>query len=207
MIFKITAYFGIFLLIVNFLFFLFIVFKQKKAVKTFMFYLLAMVLIQITSVVYNYHSLPNLYLSHFYFILQFLILSYFYFEILKTNFQKKVVKIAVPVCLTLLGIQYYLNPDLFYKYNTFEIFITCIMIIIYSMFHFYNILNEKKQYYYINIGIFVYLFGSTFLFMVGNLINTMNSDFGHITFILNNVLYLFYQVYILIEIKHLIKNK
>ena len=207
MIFKITAYFGIFLLIVNFLFFLFIVFKQKKAVKTFMFYLLAMVLIQITSVVYSYHSLPNLYLSHFYFILQFLILSYFYFEILKTNFQKKVVKIAVPVCLTLLGIQYYLNPDLFYKYNTFEIFITCIMIIIYSMFHFYNILNEKKQYYYINIGIFVYLFGSTFLFMVGNLINTMNSDFGHITFILNNVLYLFYQVYILIEIKHLIKNK
>ncbi|WP_432670653.1 hypothetical protein [Flavobacterium sp. SM2513] len=45
------------------------------------------------------------------------------------------------------------------------------------MFHFYNMLGGKKNYYYINIGIFIYLLGGTFLFITGNLINSLSSDF------------------------------
>ncbi|ODS81579.1 MAG: hypothetical protein ABS44_19090 [Chryseobacterium sp. SCN 40-13] len=41
------------------------------------------------------------------------------------------------------------------------------------MFHFYNLLNKEKNYYYINTGILIYLFGSTVLFISGNLINTL----------------------------------
>lgn len=111
------------------------------------------------------------------------------------------------MCFLILGIQYYFNIDLFYKFNLFEIFITSFLIIIFSMFHFYNILNEKRTYYYLNTGIFIYLFGSTFLFITGNLINTLNSDFRSIIWKLNGILYIIYQIYIFIEFKNSFFNK
>lgn len=181
--------------------------KQGKAFKIFTFYLMIMLIIQLLTTLLQTMSINNIYLSHFYFILQFLILSYFYFEIFQIDFHKKIVKIAVPVCITVLAIQYYFNPDLFYKFNYFEIFITSFLIIIFSMFHFYTILNEKKRYYYINIGIFAYLFGSAFLFISGNLMNSLNGSFGNITWIINSILYIVYQVYIFIEFKGLYFDK
>ncbi len=181
--------------------------KQDKALKIFTVYLGVMMLIQILTSTLQYLSINNLYLSHFYFILQFLFLSYFYLEILKTDFQKKVVQLTVPIGITVLSIQYYLNQDLFFKFNYFEIFITSFLIIIFAMFHLYNILNEKKVYYYLTIGIFMYLFGSTFLFITGNLLQTLDSNFRNIIWVINSVLYVVYQVYIFIEFKHLFLNK
>lgn len=173
----------------------------------FTIYLLVMIIVQAyTSYLKSIHQ-NNLFLSHFYFILQFLLLSLFYLEILNNDFQKKIIKIAVPFCLIILGVQYYFNTDLFYKFNLFEIFITSFLIIIFSMFHFYNILNEKKKYYYINTGILLYLFGSTVLFISGNLISKLDLAPSKIVWILNSVLYIVYQVFILIEWREIFIKK
>ena len=155
---EILAYLGNFILLVNTILFFKVFFEQDKAFKIFSFYLITMLLIQIKVSFLQANKIPNIYLSHFYFILQFLILSFFYFSILKNHFQKTVIKIAVPFCLIILAIQYYNNIDLYNKFNLFEIFITSFLIIIFSMFHFYNILNEKKKYYFINTGILLYFF-------------------------------------------------
>jgi len=141
----------------------------------------------------------NLYLSHVYFISQFVILSLFFLEILESKLQKRVVKISVPLCLIVLGIQYYYDNELLYRFNLFEIFITSFLLIIFSMFHFYNILNENKKYYYINAGILLYLFGSTVLFISGNLIATFEISSSEIVWMLNSFLYIVYQIFILIE--------
>lgn len=204
---EILAYLGIFILIVNFILFFKSSFKQEKAFKVFTFYLMVMVIIQIITSVFQAMQKNNLFLSHFYFVLQFLILSYFYLQIVKTGFQKNAVKIMVPLCLTVLAIQYYFDQALFFKFNLFEIFITSFLIIIFSMFHLYNILNEKKYYYYISIGVLVYLFGSTFLFITGNLMTTLSTDLRSMVWIINNVLYLFYQIFIFVEFKQMILNK
>lgn len=207
MILEILAYSGNVILLVNSILYLKIYFRENKAFKIFSFYQLIMLIIQISVIILRCQKTPNLYLSHFYFILQFLILSFFYLEILNNDFQKKIIKAAMPFCLIILGVQYYFNTDLFYKFNLFEIFITSFLVIIFSMFHFYNILNEKRVYYYINTGIFIYLFGSTFLFITGNLINTLTSDFRNIIWILNGILYIVYQIYIFIEFKKSFLNK
>lgn len=158
-----------------------------------------MIIIQsFTSYLKSIHE-NNLFLSHFYFILQFILLSFFYLEVINNQFQRKIIKIAIPICLVVLGIQYYYNKDLFNKFNLFEIFITSFLLIIFSMFHFYNILNEKKKYYYINTGILLYLFGSTVLFMSGNLISKLDLAPSRIIWILNSILYIIYQIFILIE--------
>ena len=67
------------------------------------------------------------------------------------------------------------------------------------MFHFYNLLNKEKNYYYINTGILIYLFGSTVLFISGNLINTLKLESRNIVWLLNAFLIVVYQLFIFIE--------
>ena len=207
MILKIFAYLGMFILALNFFLFLMIFSKKEKAFKIFSIYLVIMVIIQGSSAVYQILSINNIFLSHFYFILQFLLLSYFYLQILTIELQKKVVKLTIPICLIALAIQYYFNPELYYTFNLFEIFITSFSIIVFSMFHFYNMLGGKKNYYYINIGIFIYLFGGTFLFITGNLMNSLNRSYGNLIWMINSVLYIICQMYFLIEFKQIVSKE
>lgn len=207
MILKIFAYLGMFILALNFFLFLMIFSKKEKAFKIFSIYLVIMVIIQGSSAVYQILSINNIFLSHFYFILQFLLLSYFYLQILTIELQKKVVKLTIPICLIALAIQYYFNPELYYTFNLFEIFITSFSIIVFSMFHFYNMLGGKKNYYYINIGIFIYLFGGTFLFITGNLMNSLNISYANLTWMINSVLYIICQMYFLVEFKQIVSKE
>lgn len=172
---------------------------KRKAFNIFTLYLIVMFLIQMSSEIYIYKKENNLFLSHYYFILQFILLSYFYISILDNNFQKNIIKVSVPTCLIILGVQYYLNNELFDTFNLFEVFITSFLLIIFSMFHFYNILNEKKEYYYINTGILLYLFSSTVLFIFGNLISKLDKKPSEIIWVLNAFLYIVYQVLIFKE--------
>ena len=68
-------------------------------------------------------------------------------------------------------------------------------------------LNEKKEFYYINMGIFMYLFGSTILFLVGNLTTVLSPKMSLITWILNAFLYIVYQLFILVEWKKSFSKK
>ena len=148
-----------------------------------------------------YIHFQNLFLSHFYFIGQFIILSFFYLAILKEDYQKKAIKLCLVFVLMILVIQYAYDTSLFFKFNMLEISITSFLLIIYAAFHFYNMLNEKKEFYYVNIGILMYLFGSTILFLVGNLTISLSKKMSLITWILNSILYIIYQILILIEWK------
>jgi positive regulator of sigma E activity len=62
-------------------------------------------------------------------------------------------------------------------------------------------LNEKKEFYFLNVGILMYLFGSTVLFLVGNLTASLSLKWSKIPWILNAFLYVMYQILILIEWK------
>ena len=180
--------------------------KYDKALKIFTLYMLVMIIIQLTTSYYSRNGLNNLFLSHFYFILQFVLLSLFYKAILPVASQKRAVVAGLIICFAILGIQYYLDPSLFYTFNLLEIFITSFLILIYALFHFYNILAESKKYYYLNTGIFIYIFGSTVLFMSGDILTTFAPSYGRIIYILNGLLYIVYQVYIFIEWRRIKKE-
>lgn len=181
--------------------------KQQKAFKIFACYLGVIFIIQMASKILISFHFQNLYLSHFYFIGQFILLSFFYWTLLKKEYQKKIIKMSVVLCLLALGIQYTIIPNLFFKFNLFEIFITSFLIIIFTTFHFYNLLNEKKEYYYINMGILMYLFGSTILFLVGNLMSSLSPKLNLVPWILNAFLYIIYQFFILFEWKKSFSKK
>lgn len=192
---------GYFLLLINFIVFALGLSKKQKSYVIFTVYLFLIVCIQIITLVLRKLGLNNLFLSHFYFIGQFIMLGLFYFNLITDKFQKKVIKITAILALLSLAIQYSIRPDLFFKFNLYEIFITSFLLLIFATFHFYNMLNGKKMFYYINIGIILYLFGSTILFLVGNLSVTLSSKYYKVPSRINYILYVIFQLFILIEWK------
>lgn len=197
---QILAYIGYFILLLNFILFVRNYSSQSKAYKIFTFYLGMIFIIQIIAETLSQHNTNNLFLSHFYFVGQFIVLSLFYYTILKKDdTQIKIVKGGLLTGLLILFLQYCGDVSLFFKFNLVEIFITSFVLIVFATFHFYNLLNEKKEFYYINIGILMYLFGSTVLFFVGNLMASLSPMINKIPWIMNSVLYIIYQVFILIE--------
>lgn len=166
-----------------------------------------MLMVQIASHVMVKMHKTNLFLSHFYFGLQFLILSFFYYYLLREKMQRKVILVILVLVFGLLIVQYSMNIELFDTFNLFEIFITSLPLIVYATFHLYNLLNEEKQFYYINIGLLIYLFGSTVVFLTSNLLLSLNT-YNSFDFIynLNVYLYVFYQLFILYDVIVILKN-
>jgi hypothetical protein len=204
---NIFANIGYLILLLNLILFIKCFSKQGKAYKIFTCYLGVIFIIQIISSALMERHINNLFLSHFYFIGQFISLSFFYFTILKEEYQKKTVKLGLFIGLSVLGIQYVNDTSLFFRFNLFEIFIASFLLIIYASFHFYNMLNEKKEFYFINMGVLLYLFSSTILFLVGNLTVLLSPKMSKITWSLNAFLYIIYQLFVLVEWKNSFSKK
>lgn len=192
---------GYVLLLLNFILYAVKFPGKNKAYKIFTIYLFVIIAVQLSAKVLMLASLSNLFVSHLYFIGQFIMLSLFYLKLVKDQFQLKAIKIGFVLVLLTLGIQYGLKPQLIMKFNLYEIFITSFLIIIYATFQFYNMLDEKKEFYFVNMGVLLYLFASTILFLVGNLTVNFSKNFNLITWMLNAGFYVVYQLFILYEWK------
>ncbi len=199
---KLFTNIGYVLLLLNCILFLKDFSKNKIPFKILTLYSLVMFVIQITAAIFVKLHSNNLFLSHFYFILQFVLLSLFYFHLLKEAFQKRIIVVCLVLCLAVLFVQYSIDWSHFNRFNLLEIFITSLPLIVYATFHLYNLLNEKKEFYYINIGLLIYLFGSTIVFLTCNLLISLDSrtPFRYI-FDLNVYLYVVYQLFILYELR------
>lgn len=142
----------------------------------------------------------NLFLTHYYFIFQFIFLSLFYSQLFTKRQKKHQIIISVLVFLILL-IQYSTNVGLYYKFNLLEILICLFPLIIYSVFHLYNALSKTGKFMYINAGILAYLSISTLIYILGNFINIVDQSLSSSIWFLNRVFYLGYLILFIIEWK------
>jgi hypothetical protein len=211
---QIIAYVGQAILLVN----TFVYFKgySKNGVtfKIFSVYLTAMLIIQIfTSLIFeigriNIHIFSgrgnNLFLSHFYFILQFFFLSIFFFRLVKYRFQKKFILLTLILVFSLLVGYYVKYPKDYYSFNVFEIAVTSVPLIIYSLMVLIQKFEGSGRFLYITSGFFLYIVCSTLLFTTGNI----SADLKSVIWYLNNILYVAYQILIFIEwYKHFRKKE
>lgn len=205
---KLFVNIGYVLLFINCLIFLKGFSKNEKPFKILTFYSLAMFAVQITSHIVGvvYHT-NNLFLSHFYFIPQFILLSLFYYTIFENKKQKLIVKSVLPIVIIVLTIQYILDFKEFYSFNKLEIVITSIPIVVYATFNLYNMLNGIRKYYYFNLGILIYLFGSTIVFLTSELMLQKAREYQLIIWELNVYLYIVYQLFIMYELRNYYLNK
>lgn len=174
-----------------------------KILKT---YLLTSFLILAYSIFLWKSGAPNLYLSHFYFGTQFVFLSFFYRILFINRIQKRLVDFILLITICILILKYYLEPDLFFKFNIFEIFICSFPLVVYSIMHLYNSLTRKGIYMYINAGVLIYLSVSTLIFILGNFIASIDRSLAQNIWFLNKVLYIVYLLLFYIEWHKNIKN-
>jgi hypothetical protein len=173
--------------------------RNGKAYKIFTLYLLVIFIGEMISKIMIYNKYENICMSHYYFIMQFIFLSLFYYQILIVEKQKLILKLFLFLIPLSLIFQLLISPRLIFVFSLFEVFICSFSIIIYSSLHFYNMLIEKRIFYFINSGIFIYLIGSTVIFLAGNVILMKKNHVGEILSFTNVVLYIFYLIMILIE--------
>ncbi len=189
---------GYFLLILNTLLFIISYSHKKKALKYLIIYLLLCVFIQLYSSFLASTKQHNLFLTHYFFIGQFVFLSFFFSTLY--NFKKyKYITLVLTSLVTIYFATYLINnPKAYAKWNLLEIIITSIPLIIYSFYFFIKNINENndKTYTYFNSGFFVYTLCSTLIFMLGNI---GSIEIKRYVWLFNKVLYLFFQTLILIE--------
>ena len=175
--------------------------RQAVAFKIFILYIICMFAVLATSNVYAMFSIDNLYLSHLYFISQFILLSLFYGRLF-TRKQQLIAHIVCILVLIILGVHYFMDPDLWYTFSLLEVFLTSFPLVIYSIIHLYNSLNKKGAYLYINAGILMYLSSSTLIFLLGNYQFGLDESTVSNMWFMNKVLYLFYLLLMLLEWKY-----
>ncbi|BAP32234.1 uncharacterized protein CHSO_3197 [Chryseobacterium sp. StRB126] len=100
---------------------------------------------------------------------------------------------------SVLIVQYIIDPEKYYVFNLFEIFVTSYSLIILALFHLYNILDTEKKYNYISLGLLLYLISSTVIFLSGNLYTVMNTTLHREIWVFNVVMFIVYQVFIFAE--------
>tara|TARA_R100001369_G_scaffold78025_2_gene107576 strand:+ start:1790 stop:2434 length:645 start_codon:yes stop_codon:yes gene_type:complete len=177
--------------VLNALLYIFWLKENNKAFKIFAVYLVVIAVIQLNA---SYLKLiipinNNLFLFHFYYILQFIFLTFFYFELLK----QKWMYVVLGIVLGIITFQFIETPAMFFRYNPLGVTITQGIIVIYSVLFFYKYLHETNEFLIINIGLFFYLLSSILIFASGNLVFNMEliTEYGyHLLLNLNNVLYL-----------------
>jgi hypothetical protein len=198
---------GYVLLLLNSILYLKEFFKHGKAFKIFTIYLLGTVVVQISSQIFMVLYGNNLFISHFYFIGQFILLSLFFKSLFKNRIQHTISNWILIIGIFVLAVQYAFDPNVFYKFNLFEIFVTSFLLIVMAGIHLYNLLIEKKVYYYTTIGVLFYLSGSTILFFVGNLTAILSKEYQFLPWTLNAILVVIFQLFILVQWKKTIYLK
>lgn len=170
----------------------------KRQFKILYWYFIVQSLILIVSTALPYFKIGNLFVSHFYFILQFIFLSLFYKSLFSLR-QKQFVNTLLVIILPLIGVHFYFNPDKIWTFNVLEIFLTSIPLVIYSIMHLFNSLTQKKVFLYVNVAILMYLSSSTLIFILGEILTSMTRTMVLDIWMINKFLYVGYLILYILE--------
>lgn len=189
------------ILLINLILYSYSFFRKEKANVFFVSYLAFSTLIQFSMEIIYHLKLNNLFLVNIFFVGQMILLGLFYNSLFQLKAQKIFVKATLIIALLILGIQFIMDSNQFLKFNLFEITLTSLLIVVFALLHFYNMLTENKRYYYVSIGIVFYLLASTVLFLIGNLSTGLSADLKYLSWQLNAFLLIVYYLFILYEWK------
>jgi hypothetical protein len=173
---------------------------NEKPYRLFTLYLFVIGIIQILSEVYKGINGGNLFLTHYYFIIQSVLLSSFYYAIIESPKVKKLIKIIVSFTIISLVIQYYFYPELYHVFNVYEIFICIIPLVMYALSHLFQTLGDSnKKYIYITSGALIYFLPHALVFSSGNLMPGLPENVNQLVWVINAALYLVFLILILLE--------
>ena len=176
-------------------------FKKEKVNGFFLIYLLFATIMQVSMEALYHLHVKNLILMNLFFIGQMIVLGLFYSSLMNYRSQKIVIYSTMALNAITIGVQTWLDHGQFFKYNLLVIVITNLSVIVFAVLHLYNMLTSEKKYYYVTIGLILYLLASTLVFIVGNINAKLNDNLKFILWIFNSFLVIVYYLFILYDWK------
>lgn len=203
--FSISA-FGLFLLLINTVLFLLTRkhFKNNKLYNALLLYLVIYFLIELTCNTLGFlQPNSNIFVSHFAFNLQYLILSMFFYKLFKTSAMKKLIVVLFILFFIANTIYYSSDFSLFWQFNLFEIAFISFVTIAFTLIHLYESLGEEKKYFYFTIGVSTYMLTSCLIFLTGNIELVFIENPYIDIWVFNSFFFIIYQFLIYKEWKYL----
>lgn len=193
-----------FFLTLSVLFFSYSYFKNKTGnVLYLVIYLVCMLLTNAMSYISSELNLNNLFISHIYFWIQFIIISLLFRSLITSRIPKIIIHFFLITVPLVLMVQYIWKPEIFLKLNLLEIILCSLPLCSFSVMYLFQSLESKsKKWLFFSTGIFIYLLCSTIVFVA---IDTFYQKFSKMPFwgrnfwIINNIVYLLYLILILVE--------
>lgn len=147
----------------------------------------------------------NFFLSHYYFIFQFVVLSLFFYKSFSNKNLKRIVLVLLFLILLFLGFQYFKTPSLYWEFNLIEISITSVPLLLYAFYYIIsNFKNVRHDYFYFCNGLIIYLISSAGVFLSGNIDSVIFTEPFVLDFwFFNSLFYILYQFLIYREWKYL----
>lgn len=200
---KLLSDIALVILIINVILYFIGFFRNDKAYKSFCLYLLSIATIQVFMTILAAKSLNNHFLSTYYLILRFIFLSFFFYYLFRNIavYKSNVVKFTSTAACIFIGSQYIIQPGLYFIFNSVGFFVTSVLLIIYAVLYLYEMLSQRLPFYYVTIGIFVYLISSALIFASAASMVTFNDDISMAIWLVNAALFILYQLLILWEWK------
>lgn len=192
-------YSGYLILLINLILYSYSFFRKGKVNIFFVSYLAFAFLMQISMEIMYMLRMNNQFFINIFFAGQMVLLGLFYNSLFHIKSQKIFIKATLFISLLILGIQLVIDSSGFLKINLFETVLSSLLLVVYALIHFYNMLTDSKKYYYVSFGFVMYLLSSTVLFLVGNLSSELSNDVKFLTWMLNAFLVLILQFFILYE--------
>lgn len=180
--------------------------KSLHYFKIIRWYIVFEIVIKVGMHSFIHISNTNLVVTHFFFLGNFLILTWLYYHLL-IGWQKVFVKIMVAIVIFVLMIHYYFYPHYFWTFNSFEVAITSIPLLGYSILHLYNQLVNSNVLVYINVGILMYISVSSLIFILGDFLTKQSLQMTYEIWLINRVLFIAYISLFILEFYHGRKSK
>mgnify|MGYP003450003873 CR=1 FL=1 len=176
-------------------------FKKEKVNGFFLIYLLFATIMQVSMEMFYLLHKNNLFLMNLYFIGQMIVLGLFYSSLMNSRSQKTIIHTTMVLNTIIIGIQSWMDYEQFFRYNLLVIVITNLSVIVSAIWHWNKMLTSEKKYYYVTMGLILYLLASTLVFIVGNINAKLNDNLKFILWIFNSFLVIVYYLFILYDWK------
>lgn len=199
---------GLLFLLINAILFFYSRKGKDKVYLYLMLYLMIQFVVELCcNIIGILYPNENFFLSHYYFIIQFILLSFFFSNVLLNLFLKKLVYVNLILVLLSLGFQYAETPSLYWKFNNYEIGVTSLLLIFYSIIYFYENISNTYIYHYFCMGLTFYLTSSCLIFLTGNTQLVFSTEPVYLDiWIFNSLFFILFQILIFKEWKILKSN-
>lgn len=187
-----------------------ILFISNKAIrplvsKTFLFYLASLCIVEIfCNIIGVLYPNNNLFLSHFFFIFQFVFLSVLYYQLFKSKIIKKGIVLIFILQTTILSYTYFTGYADFWNFNNYEIVSCSIALILYAILFIFSNIEKEHLYFHFSIGLILYLISSISIFTSGNLELVLCENPYIDIWIFNTLFYIIFQYMTFKEYKNFV---